>query len=200
MTKKEAKEYLTVGNHKLSDSIASFSLPATKEICGVICNGCYAHKAQNQYPAVLPSRAKKLELSKQDDFVDKMTKAAETLKPKFIRLQDSGEFYSQEYVDKVYEIAKRLPNQDFYCYTKRLKDFDFTKLKALDNFVVINSLFNNKINYGKKEDRSPGMFQCPDYKGSVERLAQPTGQLCGSLCNYCMTKSAQETGVWFVQH
>lgn len=200
MNKTEARKILTMGNHKLGASIASFTLPATQEVCGRECNGCYAIKAQRIYPATLPSRSKKLDFSKREGFVDLTIKAINTLKPKYVRPHDAGEFYSQEYIHKWSKIAKALPNQKFYAYTKRMKDFNFKPLTSLKNFVIIDSLHSGKINYGKLEDRPKGMFQCPDYKGSLERQAQPKGPICGVSCHYCMGKEAEKTGVYFCQH
>jgi len=200
MTKTAARKILSMGNHKLGGKIAAWSLPTTKEICGRECPGCYALKAQKQYPAVLPSRNKKLSLSRRADFPELMKRAVEALSPDYVRVHDSGEFYSQLYVDKWDTIVKSLPNFKFYAYTKRLEEFDFTQLKLNPNFVIVDSLHDGKINYGPKDKKPDGMFLCPDHKGSAERLAQPTGPICGTVCNYCMTKDAEKTGVWFVAH
>ena len=192
MTKTEAKKYLTVGNHKLSKHVATFDLPASMEVCGRICPGCYAEKAQRIYPAVLPARERKLAFSKTDEFVGTLLEAIQALKVKYIRVHSSGEMYSQDYLDKWVEIATSLPQQKFYTYTKRLDDFDFSKLKALPNFVVINSLHSDKLNYGPIAERPPGMFLCPDYNTK--------DVICGASCSVCMEKEAEKTGVYFVKH
>ncbi len=200
MNKKEARKFLTMGNHKLGGKIASWSLPVSKVVCGRVCDGCYAEKAQRIYPAVLPSRDRKFDMSAKDSFVGLMVKAIETLDPNYIRIHDAGEFYSQKYVDKWESIVKKSPKYTFYAYTKRLKDFDFTRMKTLPNVVIIDSLHGGKINYGEKEKRSVGMFLCPDHKGSAERIIQPRDPICGTVCTYCMTKDAEKTGVFFVKH
>lgn len=200
MQKKDARKFLTMGNHKLGGKIASWSLPVSKKICGRVCEGCYAEKAQRIYPAVLPSRDRKFDMSAKDSFVGLMSKAIETLSPDYIRIHDAGEFYSQKYVDKWVEIAKKSTDFTFYAYTKRLTDFNFAGLKSLPNVVIIDSLHAGKINYGTVDKLSPGMFLCPDHKGSPERLLQPKDPICGSVCTYCMTKPAEDTGVFFVKH
>lgn len=200
MNKTEAKRLLTMGNHKLGGKIASWSLPATKEVCGRVCVGCYAEKAQRIYPAVTPSRERKLDIANSAGFAGNMTKAIEVLEPDYIRIHDSGEFYSQNYVDNWEKIVKTLPKYKFYAYTKRLDDFSFDKLKAHSNIVIINSLHNGSLNYGPKDKRPKDMFLCPDYKGSPERIITPKGPICGTLCSYCMTKTAETTGVYFVKH
>ena len=200
MTKTQATKILSVGNHKLSTHIASWTLPASKEVCGRECEGCYAIKAQKIYPAVLPSRERKLALSKTPEFVGVIVEAIRKLRPKFVRIHDSGEFYSQEYVDKWVTIAKHFPKVTFYAYTKRLKDFDFSTLMSLNNVVIIDSLHGNRINYGDLGKKPDGMFLCPDHKHSEMRKKTPSGPICGIECTYCMTKDAQETGVYFVKH
>lgn len=196
MTKTEAKKLLTVGNHKLASNIITWDIPASQEVCGRTCPSCYAIKAQKLYPAVLPSRGKKLELSKSPDFVPNITKAINILSPTYVRIHASGEFYSQEYINKWEVIAKATP-QVLYAYTKRLDEFDFSRLKLLKNVVIINSLQNGRINYGTKEQaklaEAEGMFVCPDQGGKTEVI-------CGNSCTYCMTKEAQNSGVFFVKH
>jgi hypothetical protein len=120
-----------------------------------------------------------------------------TSKFKFVRVHESGEFYSQEYVNKWYEIAKHCPNVTFYAYTKRLGEFDFKNLKSLQNFVLHNSLYENVINYGKNITPTAtalGGFVCPltlqkDWHGK-----------CGDECTWCMQKCNEGTPIFFEQH
>jgi len=193
MIKTEAKKYLTLGNSKLSNGIATFDLPATKEVCGRACPGCYAEKAQRIYPSVLPSREKKLMLSKHKAFTDAMNKAIHSLQPHYIRIHSSGEFYSQQYIEKWAKIARSNLQRTFYAYTKRMKDFDFSPLTKLPNCVIIDSLHSGALNYGAREQAPPDMFLCPDEGRQTEKV-------CGVSCTYCMTKEAESTGVFFVKH
>jgi hypothetical protein len=59
---------------------------------------------------------------------------------KAVRIHGSGDFYSQEYLDKWISIAKINPSIRFYCYTKSLH-LDWSNLPA--NFVVIQSMGGN---------------------------------------------------------
>jgi hypothetical protein len=129
-----------------------------------------------------------------------MIDSIKTLRPKYIRIHDSGEFFSQKYVDDWETIAKKLPTQTFYAYTKRKSEFNFSKLMKLPNVTIIDSLHNGTINYGDTDKLPKGMFLCPDYKGSKERQVTPKGPICGETCTYCMTKEAENTGVYFVKH
>ena len=168
-------------------------MPAIPEVCGRVCPGCYAIKAQRVYPTVLPSRMQKLAASRLDTFSTAILKELANAKNpfKYVRIHESGDFNSQSYIDKWTTIAKSFPQYIFYAYTKRLLDFDFTNFKALSNVVLINSLHFGGINYGKPGTEPPGAFICPASKSTR----------CGIECTYCQTKGlADAQGVWFVKH
>jgi len=171
-----------------------FTLPATKPVCGRVCPGCYAIKPQVRFPKVLAYRERMLGYSKEDSFVDNIVAEITTSKRTIeaVRLHESGEFYSQEYVDKWTEIASRLPKLKFYTFTKRMKDFDFTALMALPNFVLIDSLMFGGLNYDKLEKLDQSRTICP---ATTSAKAE-----CGVDCGYCWTKEAQANGVQFIKH
>lgn len=206
MTKKQARELLSEGNGKLHKSILIWNLPAgdgksaatTGGTCFMECPGCYAIKAQRQYTKnVLPSRLKKLEASKTTTFMLDIIESIKTLKGLYVRIHESGDFYSQEYINKWYYIASSLPGVHFTAYTKQLERFDFSLLRSLENVTIINSLHNNKINYGLLEKKPLEQPLCPcgtspDVKG------------CGWDCNLCYTSENKELlescGLYFKQH
>lgn len=180
------------GNSKLHNAYM-FNIPAAKDICGRTCPGCYSIKEQIRFPSVVEARNKRLEASKQKDFASTIISEINALrtKPKWFRIHASGEFYSQSYIDSWTTIAKSFPNITFFSYTKRLKDFDFSAISSLPNFVLINSLHFGKLNYSKLEDAPSSAFICPSYLGAT----------CGDSCTYCQTKGlADVNGVWFVKH
>lgn len=172
-----------------------FNIPASKEICGKVCPGCYSYKAYRIYPNVLPAQTARYEASKSLDFVSRINlEISKVKKPvKYFRIHGSaGEFYSQEYLDKWQSIAEQNPSIIFYAYTKRCSEFDFTAVKNLKNFVLIDSLQFRRINYGPIEKAPKDVFICPDQRGADIS--------CGIDCNYCMTKTAQASAPFFVQH
>lgn len=184
------------GNAKLHNTLV-FSLPAGKSVCGMECPGCYAMKFQRLYPNVLPYRERSLEASKSSDFVSRITADIASFRKPFshLRIHESGEFYAQEYIFKWAQIAQAHPHITFYAYTKRLKDFDFTSLTSLPNFVLINSLHFGGLNYGKPEDAPIGAPVCPATVKSTKDSTQ-----CGLTCTTCMQKPAEQTGIWFNKH
>lgn len=183
------------GNSKLAAAgMLMFNLPAIKEVCAMECAGCYAIKEQKVYPTALSSRMYRYEQSQKDDFVDKIQDELDRRRkrPKMFRVHASGEFYSQEYVDKWTEIAKANPDIVFYAYTKRKKYFNFEQLSGLDNFILINSLQYKRLNYGGLDAAPEGAFICPDQPGK--------GVQCGVTCTFCMTKEAQTRAPYFRKH
>lgn len=186
---------LQKGNSKLGNDMAMFNLPATKQVCGRECPGCYAIREQKRYPTVLPAREARYEASMQPDFASNVRKEIRAMKnqPKHFRIHASGEFYSQGYLDTWARIAKDFPNIIFYAYTKRKKDFDFTTLESLPNVVIINSFHFKGLNYGPIDKAPKNAFVCPDTKNSDTQ--------CGVTCQHCMIKGeADKKGVWFLRH
>ena len=182
---------LKYGNAKLNNTLV-FNLPASNEVCGRICKNCYAIKAQRIYPNVLPYRTRMLEYSQQPNFVSTIINDINSCtKPfKYIRIHESGDFYSQDYINSWIDIASSFPQYTFYAYTKRLNEFDFSSFKSLPNVVLINSLHFGKLNYGKPGSEPVVAFVCP-----ATKLTR-----CGIECVYCMTKQAQHNGVYFHIH
>jgi hypothetical protein len=136
---------MSAGNKKLDKSIGIFNLPAGKDYtCENTCKNCYAIKAQYLYPQVLPCRIRNFEASKQENFVSLMVALIVKAKFKVVRIHESGDFYSIEYMQKWDNIAKQLPEIKFYAYTKR----NFVEFTA-NNVNIVNSLLpDGNINYG----------------------------------------------------
>jgi hypothetical protein len=83
-----------------------------------------------------------LEASKRGDFVALITAELNKSRVKLgqknvVRIHDSGDFYSKEYLLKWIEIAKRNKGALFYAYTKSLPFFEGVRLPP--NFRVIFS-------------------------------------------------------------
>ena len=187
------EKLLKYENGKLKNQLI-FSIPASKEVCGRECPGCYAMKFQRLYSSVLPYRERMYQASLQNDFESRIINEVTTCKKPLVavRIHESGEFYSQNYIDKWTNIAKTIPQVTFYAFTKRMKDFDFTSLMNLPNVVIIDSLMHGKLNYDKLSNLDPTIFICP--------ATQDKTVSCGIQCNYCMTKKAQQYGVNFIKH
>ena len=115
------------------------------EELGIPCGKCYALKAEQAYPSVIPSRKDNTLASLGKSFVNDMTaiilKTAKGMKkPKLIvRIHESGDFYSKEYAMKWIEIAKNCLTDsriEFWTYSKSFEFFDGVELPANFRFIA----------------------------------------------------------------
>jgi hypothetical protein len=73
-----------------------------------------------------------------------MVNELKSRRKRVVRVHESGDFYSVEYFRKWLKIARKLPNIQFYAYTKSW--FIAQHLEELtDNFVIIFSLDNTNF-------------------------------------------------------
>jgi len=146
------KQLLAFGNKKLPKTTAIFNLGSATEcpskalgLCK-LAKECYAMKAEKQYPACRPYRDRQLSYWNQvtvDQFVDEFIDATEKKRTKVnaLRVNESGDFYTQADVDKLSEIAELLMTQGVkvYVYTAR-RDLDFSQvhynLNVMGSFIT----------------------------------------------------------------
>lgn len=197
---------LTKGNSKLAKHVGVWNITAGMEVCGRECAGCYAIKEQKRWKGtVVSGRANRLELSRRDSFVLEMVHEILKSKHTMIRIHGSGEFYSQDYINKWVKIidgVKALrPYVKFYAYTKRTNEFDFTEIVKRDNFILHNSFVDvegkRKMNYGTIDEINAiqakiGGFACP--------LSANRDEKCGLECTWCMEKQNEGTPILFYKH
>ncbi len=114
---------------ELGKRVFNFGIPAYKTASGKLTcpmadacvKFCYAKKGAYIWSNVKPAFERRYEVTKQDDFVDVMT--AEILKKKaeYVRIHDSGDFYSRKYLQKWIEVMKQNPGVRFYAYTNMVE-------------------------------------------------------------------------------
>jgi len=116
-----------LGNKKLPKKIAIFNLPYlltcpnATELCKEIC---YSKKSEyGFYKYTKPSRMKNFNLSTRHDFPDILIKGIKKSKRDIMRMHESGDFYSQAYLDKWFMVANYFPTKTFYAYTKSKLDY-----------------------------------------------------------------------------
>lgn len=115
-----------------------------------VCGGfCYAKTGTYKFKNVLQSHISKLELvlRDMDNWVRLMVNELKHKRyiNKYVRIHDSGDFFSKEYAEHWLTIARLTPNTVFYTYTKEVKLFKYDLIGIPDNFTVIYS-------YGGKQD------------------------------------------------
>lgn len=131
------KNLLGTGNSKLKQTekhfdvkILNFSIPAgndklTGKITCPFAAGClkfcYAKKGFYRFSNVEKALSMRYNATKESNFeeliIDQIKKI-KTNKQVYIRIHDSGDFYSLGYFYKWINIALKLPNIRFYAYTK----------------------------------------------------------------------------------
>ena len=133
-------------NSKLKkDRIFNFTLPAYKSNTGMItCPAakdcivnCYARQGCYTFSNVRSKHEANLKASLSDNFPEMMVGEIIEKRAALVRIHDSGDFYSREYLHKWIKIMQALPHVKFYAYTK---DIPLMKSETLpDNFTVIYS-------------------------------------------------------------
>ena len=115
---------------------------------------CYAYKAENMYPQVKPYRDKQASYWKECfssdfivDFRNILKKHPKALKGiKYLRLNESGDFYSQACIEKLSLIAQGLfRNHSIITYTYTARE----DLNFIDVYFLVKGSSNNAGNNGK---------------------------------------------------
>ena len=147
--------------------VYNFGIPAYKSITGqVTCplagecvKFCYAKKGAYVWSNVYPAFEARLEATKKNNFIDLMVNEIKKKKVDFLRVHDSGDYYSKEYLLKWFKIAELLPDVKFYSYTNNINMIK--KLKSIpSNFDFIFS-DSGKQSYliNEKTDRHTKIFK-----------------------------------------
>lgn len=148
-TKQKTKLFAN-GNLKLDKSVGIFSLPPVKTCvnCSTCSKTCYALQAYTQYTRARIAWDNNYELSLSDAFVEEVCEQIKHSRKVIYRLHSSGDFYSEEYINKWREIMQANPDKKFYTYTKNKLALS---LNDMDNCNVIYSFINGYRNYGSEE-------------------------------------------------
>ena len=136
------------GNTKLQKlDTVSFNLPAFKSetgfhVCpkaGGCATMCYARQGRYMFKSVRAAREFNLTLARgnQKRFGGMLVADLQRLPNQIVRIHDSGDFFSQRYLDTWVKVIKEFPEKSFYCYTK---SFHLDWNKKPRNFQVIQSV------------------------------------------------------------
>ena len=136
---------------KVGLNIFNFSIPAYKSASGKLTcpfadscvKYCYAQKGNyKRFPKIGELMEQRYLLSKQSIFVASMNIEIKKKKADAIRIHDSGDFYSKEYLQKWISIANDNPTVKFYAYTKSIPLFIGKELPS--NMDIIFSTGSKK--------------------------------------------------------
>ena len=153
----------------LDIKVFNFGIPAYKSISGrLTCpmadaciKFCYAKKGAYIWKNVKPAFERRYELTKTDKFIAKINAEIVLKEPEYIRVHDSGDYYSKNYLNKWIEIAKNNPSVKFYSYTnciEMLKNADLP-----DNYdIIFSNSGKQKHLIDKTIDRHSYIFKNKD--------------------------------------
>jgi hypothetical protein len=174
------------GNTKLQKTakefgvrIFNFSIPAgndkksgkiTCPFAGSCLKLCYAKRGMYRFGNVERALTKRYEASKEDNFVQTITdELAKVKKDKqtYVRIHDSGDFYSPSYFEKWLTIARLNPSVRFYAYTKSHSfirgielpenmDLIFSLGSTKDELINKDTERHSKIFYSNEEMQDQG--------------------------------------------
>ena len=125
--------------------VFNFGIPAYKSASGKLTcpmadecvKFCYAKKGAYVWSNVKPAFEKRYQLSKTIEFIDAMNAEIKKKRPDYVRVHDSGDYYSRSYLAKWITIAKQNPDVRFYSYTNMIDMILKTNLP--DNYDIIFS-------------------------------------------------------------
>ena len=145
--------------------VFNFGIPAYKSASGKLTcpfadacvKFCYAKKGAYVWSNVQPAFEKRYQLSKTDDFVNKMNQEIIKKKPDYVRVHDSGDYYSKAYLDKWLAVAIHNPRVRFYSYTNCVEMFKNVTLPA--NYdIIFSDSGKQKHLIDKTKDRHTRIF------------------------------------------
>lgn len=147
--------------------VYNFGIPAYKSASGkMTCpfadkcvEFCYAKKGAYTWSNVKPAFERRYQLTKTDLFVEVMDAEIKKKRADYIRVHDSGDYYSPEYLQKWIKIAKLNPDTKFYSYTNSIQFVkDLETIPA--NFDFIFSDSGKQVNLiDKAADRHTKIFK-----------------------------------------
>ena len=125
--------------------VFNFGIPAYKSASGKLTcpmadecvKFCYAKKGAYIWSNVQPAFENRYKLSKTNYFIGAMNKEIKRKKPDYVRVHDSGDYYSKAYLQKWIQVAIHNPEVKFYSYTNMVDMILNTWLP--DNYDIIFS-------------------------------------------------------------
>lgn len=148
--------------------VFNFGIPAYRSVTGKITcpfagdcvKYCYAQKGAYIWSNVTPAFEKRLQLTKQDNFVEVMTNEVKSKRCDFVRVHDSGDYYSPKYLRKWYDVANNCPDVKFYSYTNSVKMVKDSKIP--DNFDFTFSDGGKQVHLIEDGDKHSRVFKSYD--------------------------------------
>lgn len=190
---------LSMGNTKIGLNLvrtASFGLEALKTCPAALhcISGCFALGGNYLFPSTKNAQERRLQASLLDSFVDVICAELILLRVGAVRVHDAGDYYSEEYLDKWIEIARKNSNVIFYSYTKSIHFFKSDKntwKKDLPSNMVITFSYGGKYDdlINRETDKHALVFQ------SLEQLLEHGYQDTSKFDDNAYNKDIKQVGL-----
>jgi len=183
------KTSLKTGKRVFNFGIPAYQTASGKRTCpfaGDCVKFCYAKKGAYTWGNVKPAFEWRYKQTQLDSFIDQMNAEIRKKRADYVRVHDSGDYYSPKYLAKWMQIARMNPTVRFYSYTnsvKMVKDL----VARPDNFDFIFSDSGKQVDLIKPTDRHTRIFK------TVEALRE-AGYVNASENDLNATKWHSETG------
>jgi hypothetical protein len=119
---------------------------------------CYAKKGAYVWSNVQPAFEKRYQLSKTLEFIDAMNAEIKKKRPDYVRVHDSGDYYSRSYLAKWITIAKDNPGIRFYSYTNMVDMMQKADLPSNYDIIFSDSGKQRDL-IDKSRDRHTQIFK-----------------------------------------
>jgi len=133
-------------------------------------------------------------VAKSDKFVDRICHELKEASV-YVRVHVSGDFFSQEYLEKWYEIARKNPKQVFYCYTKSIS----LNFWGRPNNLIIY-LSDDKLKLQDHYSRFDGVATISFDKKRIKGFTLCRHQVDGTNCAYCGLCMTKHNRIYFNKH
>lgn len=149
---------------------------------------CYAQKGAYIWSNVSPAFEQRYLLTLSQDFEEKMCNEIRKKKADVIRVHDSGDFYSREYLNKWLRIARAFPEVRFYAYTNSLNlireasipgnfDFIFSDGGKLAHTIDKEDERHSLVFQTKSEMSAKGYVDSSEYDLYATKWYNPTNKV-----------------------
>lgn len=140
--------------------IPAFQTRSGKRTCpnaGPCRDWCFARTRLYKMSKVQDAYEYRYEISKKDHFNSIISYEIQRLKANYIRVHDSGDYYSDKYMLKWFEIANEHPNVNFYSYTNMISMVKKKQIPENFDFIFSDSGTEKKL-INKSNDRHTKIF------------------------------------------
>jgi len=149
--------------------VFNFGIPAyrtadgktTCPFAGDCVQYCYAQKGAYSWGNVKPAFERRYALTREDSFFTIMRDEIQRVRADYVRVHDSGDYYSPKYLNKWLKIAESLPEVRFYSYTnsvKMVKDADIP-----ENYDFTFSDGGKQVHLIEDGDKHSRVFKSYDF-------------------------------------